>query len=111
LVDAGNGVLVSASYDNTIKVWDLKTGNKLFTFDKLNEGHSDSVRSLTLLDKSQNIVASGSKDGQIKIWDIESGRIMKTISASKSWISSIAAIEPNYFVTGSFDNAIMCWAF
>ncbi len=111
MLNIGNGVLVSGSYDNTIKVWDINAGNKRYSFERRNGGHSDYVRTLTRLDKSSNIVVSGSKDGQIKLWDIESGRLMNTLSASKSWISSIAVIDYNYFVTGSFDNAVKCWYF
>ncbi len=34
------GVLASASYDQTVKIWDINTGNELYTL----EEHPDHVR-------------------------------------------------------------------
>ena len=54
--------LASASYDQTIKIWDLTTGTCTQTL----SGHTGSVRAVCRLDA--HTLASGSSDQTIKIW-------------------------------------------
>ena len=60
---------ISGSYDNTIKVWDLKQGLIQATM----TGHSDRVVSLVVSHDDQWIV-SGSMDRTIRIWNLRKGR-------------------------------------
>ncbi|NES72560.1 MAG: WD40 repeat domain-containing protein, partial [Okeania sp. SIO2D1] len=55
--------IVSGSYDNTIKVWDLATGNLKATLTV----HSWYVNSVAISPDGQNIV-SGSHDKTIRVW-------------------------------------------
>jgi len=57
--------LLSASWDKTLKVWDLKTGEEKKTL----TGHTDWV--MCLIPVSKNQVVSGSVDDTIKFWDID----------------------------------------
>lgn len=61
--DAPFGTLVSASMDDTVRVWDLNLGRCMGFL----EGHTASVRCLQVED---NIVATGSLDATIRLWDI-----------------------------------------
>ncbi|ODA76223.1 hypothetical protein RJ55_08068 [Drechmeria coniospora] len=61
--DAPFGVMVTASRDDTVKVWDLNAGRCM----GLLEGHAASVRTLQVED---NILATGSADATIKLWDL-----------------------------------------
>ncbi len=61
--DAPFGTLVTASVDDTVRVWNLATGR----CQGLLEGHIASVRTLQLED---HIVATGSADAKIKLWDL-----------------------------------------
>ncbi len=87
--------IVSGSYDNTIKVWDLASGRLLNTL----EGHSSSVRSVAITPDSTKIV-SGSRDKTIKVWDLNNGS--NTFSCKfDSSISSIAiSTKRNILVFG-----------
>ena len=58
-------IIVSGSEDNTIKLWDLKTGNCLTTL----EGHEAGVRAVAISPDGQLLV-SGSADNTIKLWQI-----------------------------------------
>lgn len=57
------GTAVTASMDDTVKVWDLNAGRCM----GLLEGHLSSVRCLQVED---NIVATGSMDATIRLWDL-----------------------------------------
>ena len=66
LVVLPDGTLASGSYDNTIRVWDTKSGLTL----KVLNGHTDSVSTLVVL--PDGTLASGSDDKTIRVWDTKS---------------------------------------
>src|SRR5262245_61373651 len=57
-------LILTASTDHTIKLWDAATGTLVRTF----EGHSDWVTSVAF-SADGNRTLSGSHDGTIKLWD------------------------------------------
>ena len=62
--------IVSGSLDNTIRVWDIITGNQIgepFT------GHASDVLSVAFSPDGKRIV-SGSFDSTIRIWDVATGK-------------------------------------
>lgn len=61
--DAPWGTLVTASLDDTVRVWDLDAGRCIGML----EGHLSSV---TCLQVEDSIVATGSKDATIRLWDL-----------------------------------------
>ncbi|KAI0197549.1 mitochondrial division protein [Astrocystis sublimbata] len=61
--DVPFGTMVSASLDDTIKVWDLNAGRCIGSL----EGHTASVRSLQVED---NILVTGSADATVRLWDL-----------------------------------------
>lgn len=67
-------MIVSASYDKTIKVWDSQTMQLKNTF----VGHSAQVNSIAMAPKGQ-LMASGGHDGKINLWQIADGEYVKQI--------------------------------
>jgi division protein 1 len=61
--DAPWGTLVTASLDDTVRVWDLNAGRCIGML----EGHLSSVRCLQV---EESIVATGSMDATIRLWDL-----------------------------------------
>ena len=57
--------VASGSYDKTVRVWDVQTGQCEHTLD----GHSDSVVSVVFSPDGSR-VASGSWDNTVRVWDI-----------------------------------------
>ncbi|KAI9140620.1 WD40-repeat-containing domain protein [Paraphysoderma sedebokerense] len=57
--------LFTASDDNTVKMWDIPTGECVRTF----EGHTDYVRSIALPTTNSNILLTGSYDHTVKVYD------------------------------------------
>lgn len=56
-------MLVSASRDKTIKMWQLDTGHNVFTY----TGHTDWVRMVRVSDDG-SMLASCSSDQTVRIW-------------------------------------------
>ncbi|KAI1326316.1 mitochondrial division protein [Xylariaceae sp. FL0255] len=61
--DVPFGTMVTASLDDTVKVWDLNAGRCIGSL----EGHTASVRALQVED---NILITGSADATIRLWDM-----------------------------------------
>jgi WD40 repeat protein len=59
------GAIVSASWDNTVKIWEARTGRLLHTL----EGHKNWVRSAAFSPDGSAIV-SASRDKTVKIWAV-----------------------------------------
>jgi WD40 repeat protein len=66
--------IISGSSDNTIKEWDVETGECIKTY----TGHSSSVESVSYSIDNHRIV-SVSSDNIIKEWDVETGECIRTI--------------------------------
>ncbi|UCC65657.1 MAG: DUF4062 domain-containing protein, partial [Anaerolineae bacterium] len=60
--------VVSGSADQTLKVWDLESGEELATL----QGHTRSVSAVAVTPDGRRAV-SGSDDNTLKVWDVESG--------------------------------------
>ena len=69
---AGN-MLLSASYDKTVRLWDLRTDRCVCTM----EGHLQGVWSGDM-DGHCRTAVSSSADRTVKLWDLGSGRCMET---------------------------------
>jgi hypothetical protein len=84
--------VVSASADQTLKVWDLETGRALTTL----QGHDDSVSACAVTPDGRRVV-SASADQTLKVWDLETGaclfthRVSTTCSAITTSASTIIA--------------------
>ena len=60
-------IIASASYDNTVRLWDLKTQKPL---GEPLTGHSSYVRSVAFSPDGKTL-ASGSSDNTVRLWDVK----------------------------------------
>ncbi|KAG2740773.1 WD40 repeat-like protein [Suillus brevipes Sb2] len=79
--------MVTGSYDQTLRIWDLETGVVL----KKMEGHSQGVTALAVSRDGQ-IIASGDDGGEVITWHGESGEpLTKPIKAGSKRVASLGA--------------------
>lgn len=104
-------ILVSGSYDNTIKLWDLPTGKSVYTL----VGHSSTVHSVAISYDKKTVV-SGSDDGTIKVWNTSTGQLIRTVKDSASERNTATKVQSvsiskdgQKFVSGGDDRTVKIW--
>lgn len=100
---AGMERVISGSADNSVKVWDVKSGVCQWTL----EGHRDPVTCVTAL--RPDVLASGSEDGTVKVWDATYGQMFVTLEGHAQSVRGVAAIAPDRLVSSSDDNTLKIW--
>ncbi|KAI8334429.1 WD40 repeat-containing protein-like protein SMU1 [Chlamydoabsidia padenii] len=85
--------ILSASYDQTIKIHEIKTGKLLKEF----KGHTSFINSVAYINDGTTIL-SGSSDGTIKIWDIESTECITTIDLSATPVQQVLPSPNGLFI-------------
>ncbi|KAL8364662.1 hypothetical protein RB595_003782 [Gaeumannomyces hyphopodioides] len=91
--------LASASFDNTVKLWDMATGACLQTL----EGHSNWVRSVAFSPDGQRL-ASASNDNTVKLWDAATGAYLQTLERHSESVFSIAFSPDGQRLASAFDD-------
>ena len=97
--------LVSASWDKTLKIWDIETISVLITL----TGHTERVFTVAYSQDGKRI-ASGDEGGTIIIWNPETGEILKRFEGHLKSISSIQfSPDGKHIVSSSADKTIRLW--
>ena len=99
--------VVSGSDDNTLILWDVKSGEPI---GEPMRGHAGEVRSVAFSPDGSRIV-SGSSDGTIILWDSKSGKpIGEPMIGHESIVTSVAfSPDGSRIVSGSWDNTLILW--
>jgi WD40 repeat protein len=104
-VSPNGKLLVTGSYDQTIKLWDLESGSELKTL----TGHNGAIFGLAF-HKNGKLLASASGDRTIKLWDIERGERLDTFGQPALDQYAVAFSPDGRFVAaGGVDNRIRIW--
>ncbi|MBP5974414.1 NACHT domain-containing protein [Brasilonema sp. CT11] len=100
-----NGQIASGSYDRTIRIWDVITGQCL----RILRGHTGFIFSLTCSPDGKTL-ASGSADNTIKLWDIQTGQCLKTLDKHTDWVFSVAwSSNGKILASSDNDGTIKLW--
>jgi WD40 repeat protein len=94
--------LVSGSFDNTIKIWDVQTGECAITL----KGDSK-IYCVKVL--SDGRIASGSYDKTITIWNLHTGKCDITLKGHTRTLYCIEELPDGRIVSGSADGTIKIW--
>jgi WD40 repeat protein len=87
--------LISASWDNTIKIWNLESGEELSTL----EGHIGFVNAVAATPDGKWVI-SASNDKTLKIWDLETRKIIASFCADGELLACAVAPDGVTIVAG-----------
>ncbi|NJL36705.1 MAG: protein kinase [Leptolyngbyaceae cyanobacterium SM1_4_3] len=97
--------VASSSLDDTVKVWNLHTGEVLFTL----TGHTKDVNAIAISPHGKTLV-SGSDDYSIKMWNLQTGALMRTLTGHSRDVNAVAVTpDGQLLVSGGEDRTIKLW--
>ncbi|MCJ1312308.1 hypothetical protein MMC25_005982 [Agyrium rufum] len=97
--------LASASWDKTVKLWDVGSGALQQTL----EGHSGGVYSVTFSPDGRTL-ASASGDKTVKLWDVGSGALQQTLEGHSNGVSSVTfSPDGRTLASASWDETVKIW--
>lgn len=92
-------VLITGSYDRTVRIWNLDTGEVV----RVLRGHARAVRALQF---DQMVLFTGSMDGTVRMWNWRKGECMRVFEGHSDGVVSL-----NYngylLASGSADHTII----
>ncbi|KAK0737240.1 quinon protein alcohol dehydrogenase-like superfamily [Apiosordaria backusii] len=96
-------ILATGSYDATIKIWNIETGEEIRTL----RGHTRGIRALQFDDSK---LISGSLDNTIKIWNWHTGECISTLQGHTDGVVSLH-FEGQLLASGSIDKSVKIFDF
>ncbi|TPX39471.1 hypothetical protein SeLEV6574_g07184 [Synchytrium endobioticum] len=98
-----DAVIVTASWDKTVRKWNAQTGESLMKL----TGHKDFVKKVIIHD---NNIISGSADTTVKMWDLNTGRLLRTFKDHSRGVEDILVFEGGTkLASASSDGSIKIW--
>jgi WD40 repeat protein len=90
---------VAVSQDNSLRLWDVATGNPIREM----KGHEHAISSIAFSPDGRRVV-SGSFDKTLRLWDVERGQELSRVSG-QSWIFKVVYSSHGNLVLASGGNA------
>lgn len=102
-IAAHGDTLVSGSYDCTVRVWKISTGDLIHRL----QGHTQKVYSV-VLDHDRNRCISGSMDNLVKVWDLTSGACLFNLEGHTSLVG-LLDLSHDRLVSAAADSTLRIW--
>lgn len=102
-IAAHGDTLVSGSYDCTVRVWKISTGETLHRL----QGHTLKVYSV-VLDHKRNRCISGSMDNMVKVWSLETGALLYNLEGHTSLVG-LLDLKCDRLVSAAADSTLRIW--
>jgi TIR domain/WD domain, G-beta repeat len=104
-VDGHRIVSVSHDENETLRVWDLESGETLRTL----EGHTSLVTAVAVTPDGRRVV-SASADQTLRVWDLESGQTLRTLESHTDIVTAVAVTpDGRRVVSASTDRTLRVW--
>jgi F-box and WD-40 domain protein CDC4 len=95
--------LVSGSYDSSVRVWKISTGETVHRL----QGHTQKVYSV-VLDHERNRCISGSMDNMVRIWSLETGTPIYALEGHTSLVG-LLDLNCDRLVSAAADSTLRIW--
>lgn len=102
-ISAHGDTLASGSYDCTVRVWKISTGQVLHTL----QGHSMKVYSV-VLDHKRNRCISGAMDHMVKVWSLDDGALLYNLEGHSSLVG-LLSLQNDFLVSAAADSTLRIW--
>ncbi|KAI9722900.1 MAG: hypothetical protein M1812_001348 [Candelaria pacifica] len=102
-IAAHGDTLVSGSYDCTVRVWRISTGETVHRL----TGHTQKVYSV-VLDHKRNRCISGSMDNLVKVWSLETGSVLFNLEGHSSLVG-LLDLSDDRLVSAAADSTLRIW--
>lgn len=102
-IAAHGDTLVSGSYDCSVRVWKISTGETLHRL----QGHTLKVYSV-VLDYERNRCISGSMDNTVKVWSLDTGSLIYNLEGHTSLVG-LLDLKNNRLVSAAADSTLRIW--
>ena len=96
--------LITASWDNTIKIWNLTSGELLHTL----KDHADDVECVAITPDGQTLLSAG-WDSTIKIWNLKTNKLENDLNFSQRVVFVTPTPDGQKFISGEAYNLIKVW--
>ncbi len=98
-------VIASASVDETVRVWDARSGATKAILD----GHCGFVLDVAFSSDGQQL-ASASSDGTVRLWDVATGVLIAPLHDHASYVNSVAYSRDGCLIaSASDDTTVKLW--
>jgi WD40 repeat protein len=105
----GRTLLVSGSFDRTLRIWDLDTGSVLHTL----EGDIGVVSGVCALPAADGRILLASGDGQmVRVWDPDTGTLLRTLGGHLGVVSGVCALpaaDGRILLASGDDQMVRVW--
>jgi len=102
-IAAHGDTLVSGSYDSSVRVWKISTGDMVHRL----MGHTQKVYSV-VLDHQRNRCISGSMDNLVKVWSLETGACLFNLEGHTSLVG-LLDLSHDRLVSAAADSTLRIW--
>lgn len=97
---ASEHIILSGSYDHTVKMWDTRTGSSVLSVD-----HGQPVEAILSYPSGGVFVSAGG--GEVRVWDTIGGRLLSKLSQHHKTITCLALASDNKrLLSGALDRHI-----
>ncbi|MGY1624301.1 WD40 repeat domain-containing serine/threonine protein kinase [Geodermatophilus sp. SYSU D00965] len=99
------GLLAANGDDETVELWDPRTGEHLRTL----TGHGSWVHTVAFSPDGR-LLATGSDDRTVRLWDPQTGEQSGALTGHGSWVHTVAfSPDGRLLATGSDDETVRLW--
>jgi len=102
-IAAHGDTLISGSYDCTVRVWKISTGDLMHRL----QGHTQKVYSV-VLDHVRGRCISGSMDNLVKVWDLQTGSCLFNLEGHTSLVG-LLDLSSDRLVSAAADSTLRIW--